>query len=220
MSTKEGQKGQKKPSEPPVVQAVPQKSRLRENVEAVAVAVVLAMFIRSFIVQPFKIPSGSMIPTLLVGDHIFVNKFLFGIRMPFTNNVLIPVKKPQRGDIVVFKYPEDPKLDFIKRVIAVPGETLEIINRNIFINGKQVPDPHGNWGLSARSGHLVNDFGPITLPASKYFVMGDNRNNSHDSRFWGFVDFSELRGKAFLIYWSWDKENFGVRWGRIAHGLH
>lgn len=195
------------------------KSRLRENVEALVIAILLALFIRAFIVQPFKIPSGSMIPTLLIGDQIFVTKFSYGVRMPFTNAVLIPTGKPKRGDIVVFKFPKDPTKDYIKRVIAVENDVVQMKDRKIYINGIETPDPHAHYAQEeafARYDYGKTDFPPTTVPPGKYFVMGDNRDNSNDSRFWGFVDFSDFRGKARIIYWSWDWDKWRVRWGRLA----
>ena len=189
-----------------------QKSVLREYVEAIVIAVVLALFIRTFVVQAFKIPSGSMKPTLLVGDHILVNKFIYGIKIPFTDKTLISLGEPKREDVVVFKYPLDPKKDYIKRVIGLPGEKVQLVNKVLFINGRVIDDPHASYSLY---GNLRN-YGPVTVPADHLFVMGDNRDESSDSRVWGFVPYAYLKGKAFLIYWSWDSENFGVRWRRIG----
>jgi len=195
------------------------KSGLRENIEAIAVAVVLALFIRTFVVQAFKIPSGSMKPTLLIGDHILVNKFIYGIKIPFWGQTIISVKKPGRGDIVVFKFPEDPSKDFIKRVIGIAGDVVEIRNKQLYVNHVRM-EPHFGVYLdpSIISGSIQprDNFGPVTVPADSLFVMGDNRDHSYDSRFWGFVRLSALKGKAFIIYWSWDKDNFGVRWSRLG----
>ena len=201
---------------------VKQKSRLRENIEAILVAVLLALFIRTFIVQAFKIPSGSMKQTLQVGDHILVNKFVYGVKIPYLQKVIIPVKKPRRGDIIVFKYPVEPEKDFIKRVVAIPGDTVEGRDKQIYVNGQPLAeqyaiktDPHiYPKGLQAR-----DNFGPISVPENALFVMGDNRDQSFDSRFWGFVDMKVVSGKAFMIYWSWDKDRFGVRWNRIGRIL-
>ena len=188
------------------------KSVLREYLEAIVIAVILALFIRTFVVQAFKIPSGSMKPTLLVGDHILVNKFIYGIKIPFTDKTLIHLGKPKRGDVVVFKYPLDTTKDYIKRVIGLPGDKIELANKQLRINGKVVDDPHASYSVY---GNLRN-FGPVTVPAHHLFVMGDNRDESSDSRVWGFVPYAYLKGKAFLIYWSWDREHFGVRWSRIG----
>ena len=200
------------------------KSKVRENVEALLIAIVLALFIRTFIVQAFKIPSGSMKDTLLIGDYILVNKFIYGIRMPFSNSTIIPVENPKRGDIIVFKFPKDPSKDFIKRVIGVGGDTVEIHNKAVYVNGELLNDKayaiHEDPDTFPAIGQNRDNFGPVKVPKGKLFVMGDNRDESNDSRFWGFVDLSELRGKAFIIYWSWDKQDVSVRWGRLGHLIH
>jgi len=198
-----------------------QKSSLRENIEAVIIAVIIAMFIRTFIVQAFKIPSGSMLETLQIGDHILVNKFIYGIKIPFTDgSVLVSIKDPKKGDIVVFKYPEDPSKDFIKRVIATEGDTLEIINKKLYVNDKLVTSEeyaiHKSNKIYSAMVSSRDNLRKILVPENKLFVMGDNRDNSHDSRFWGFVDLKAIKGKAFIIYWSWNKAKFGVRWNRIG----
>ena len=191
------------------------KGVVREYAEAILIAVVLALFIRTFVVQAFKIPSGSMKPTLLVGDHILVNKFIYGIKIPFTDKTLISLSSPKRGDVVVFKYPLDTKKDYIKRVVGLPGDRIRLSNKELLINGQPVDDPHAKYSLH---GNLRN-FGPVIVPANHLFVMGDNRDESFDSRFWGFVDLKAVNGKAFMIYWSWDKQNFGVRWNRLGQLL-
>ena len=196
------------------------KSTFREYAEAILMALFLALFIRTFIVQAFKIPSGSMIPTLQIGDHILVNKLAYGIRIPFLENYLMEFAKPQRGDVVVFIFPEDRSKDFIKRVIAVAGDTVEVRAKTIYINGKPVEDPHAYFaGDDPQGGGLLTreDYGPKVVPANHIFVMGDNRDRSYDSRFWGFVDLNEVRGKAFLIYWSWDGNDRWVRWERLGN---
>ncbi len=201
----------------------PKKSIFREYAEAILVAIVLALFIRTFVVQAFKIPSGSMKPTLLVGDHILVNKFIYGVKLPFIDTTLIPVTDPKRGDIVVFKFPEDPKKDFIKRVIGVSGDIVEVRNKKVYLNHKPMVDKHGAYldpQVILGSAKPRDNFGPVTVPAGALFVMGDNRDHSYDSRFWGFVDLSMVKGEAFIIYWSWNKETSGVRWGRFGHVLH
>jgi len=200
----------------------PKKSAWRENIEAILLAIVLALFIRTFIVQAFKIPSGSMKETLLIGDHILVNKFLYGVKLPFVSATIISYKEPQRGDIVVFKFPEDPDKDFIKRVVGVAGDVVESRDKEIFVN--HTPLNH-DFGIHKDSrivpGNIQprDNFGPLVVPENSLFVMGDNRDHSYDSRFWGFVNLKAVRGKAFLIYWSWDKSNFGVRWKRIGQML-
>ena len=201
---------------------IPKKSAWRENIEAVLLAIVLALFIRTFVVQAFKIPSGSMKDTLLIGDHILVNKFLYGIKLPFVSKTIIPFKKPQRGDIIVFKFPEDPDKDFIKRIVGVAGDVVEGRDKKIFINHEPLNHDYGiHKDARIISGNIQprDNFGPLVVPAKSFFVMGDNRDHSYDSRFWGFVSLKSVRGKAFLIYWSWDKGNFGVRWKRIGQML-
>ncbi|MFU8770202.1 MAG: signal peptidase I [Desulfotignum sp.] len=191
------------------------KNAWRENIEAILIAVVIALFIRTFVVQAFKIPSGSMLETLQIGDHILVNKFIYGVKIPITGGrVLIPVKDPMRGDIVVFKYPEDPSKDYIKRVVAVAGDTVSIVDKQLYVNDTAVTDEA--YAMYSHVPTLADNMMPVVVPENKLFVMGDNRDNSHDSRFWGFVDLSAVKGKAFMIYWSWDRERFGVRWNRIG----
>lgn len=196
------------------------KGKLRENIEALVIAVLLALFIRAFVVQAFKIPSGSMQNTLLIGDQLLVNKFIYGIKLPFTNQTIIPVKDPQRGEIIVFKFPEDPSKDFIKRVVAVGGDTVEIRNKVLYVNGLKQSDEHTvhvDPRVFPREYQPRDNFGPVTVPKGKLFVMGDNRDESNDSRYWGFVDLAAVRGRAILIYWSWDSKNFNVRWNRLGH---
>jgi len=200
------------------------KSGLRENIEAIAIAVILALFIRTFVVQAFKIPSGSMKETLQIGDHILVNKFIYGVKIPLIRTTLIPIKDPKRDDIVVFKYPENPKLDFIKRVVGVAGDVVEVRNKQLFVN----QEPYERSFAVFKDSYVIpagfnkrDNFGPVTVPKDSLFVMGDNRDNSKDSRFWGFVNLKAVKGKAFMIYWSWNKENSGtvlkyIRWGRIG----
>jgi len=210
------------------------KGRLRENVEAILIAVVLALFIRTFVVQAFKIPSGSMKSTLQIGDHILVNKFVYGIKFPHLKipfhgepdlnygKTLIPISEPERGDIIVFKFPEDPGKDFIKRVIAVAGDVIRVRNKKIYIDGRQTEDPWGSYSdrrIMPPESQPRDNFGPVTVPEGKVFAMGDNRDQSYDSRFWGFVDLDAVKGKAFIIYWSWDKRDFGVRWNRLGRLL-
>jgi signal peptidase I len=203
---------------------VPAKTgRLRENIEAILIAVVIALFIRTFVVQAFKIPSGSMKQTLLVGDHILVNKFIYGVKIPYLNTDILPLGAPERGDIVVFKYPVDPKKDFIKRVIGVAGDVVEIRDKVVYINSEKLNHDYGVFTDSRTiSGGMRprDNLGPISVPQGALFVLGDNRDESYDSRFWGFVPVRDVSGKAFVIYWSWDSEEFGVRWGRIARLLH
>ena len=199
------------------------KSTIREYIEAILIALLLALFIRTFVVQAFKIPSGSMLNTLLIGDHILVNKFIYGIKDPFSGNTWIPVKKPGRGDIVVFKYPLNPSQDYIKRVVGTEGDQIEIKNKKVYVNGEPQDDSYAIF-LDSKirpAGELGRDnMGLKTVPANSLFVMGDNRDNSYDSRFWNFVELKAVKGKAFIFYWSWDKKNFSVRWNRIGHLIH
>ena len=200
-----------------------QKSKFREYVEAIILAIVIALFIRTFVIQAYKIPSGSMKPTLQIGDHILVSKFNHGIKLPFLRTTLIPVGAPQRGDIVVFIYPEDRSKDFIKRLIGIPGDTIEIRNKKIFINGLPYSDKHGVYVDNFVIPGAVqprDNFGPVTVPEGSLFVMGDNRDESYDSRFWGFVSQKDVLGKALIIYWSWNQEEHWIRWSRIGGILH
>jgi signal peptidase I len=193
------------------------KSTFREYAEAAVIAIILALFIRTFVVQAFKIPSGSMEPTLLVGDHILVNKFLYGIKIPFINKTLVPISEPERGDVIVFIYPVDRSKDFIKRVIGLPGDEVKIVDTTIYVNGKPYNDEHGYYSDQGRGfGGKANpnQFGSVTVPDDHLFVMGDNRNHSYDSRFWGFVPMQDVKGKAFIIYWSWPN------WKRFLHVIN
>ncbi len=181
------------------------KSKLQEYAEAIVIAILIALFIRTFVIQAFKIPSGSMKPTFEIGDHILVNKFIYGIKIPFIRKTMIPISEPKRGDIVVFIYPEDRSKDFIKRVIAVGGDTIEIRNKKIYLNGLPYNDPYGVYTddfIIPGSIQPRDNFGPLTVRPDSIFVMGDNRDQSYDSRFWGTVDLKDVMGKAFIIYWS------------------
>ncbi|MCB2216131.1 signal peptidase I [Desulfofustis glycolicus] len=203
------------------------KSVVREYAEAIGIAILLALFIRTFVVQAFKIPSGSMLPTLQIGDHLLVNKFIYGIRLPFAGTVLVPIKEPKRGDIIVFRFPRDRSTDYIKRVIGLPGDKLEIRDKTLLINDSPIDDPHAHFtSAQVLPGDISpkDNLGPIVVPPDKYFVMGDNRDNSSDSRFWGFVDDADILGKAMIIYWSWDIDEpllsvdrfASIRWDRLG----
>lgn len=225
------------------------KSKLRQNVEALLFAVVLALVIRTFIVQPFKIPSGSMIPTLLVGDHLLVSKFMYGTKIPFSDKVVLPLREIKHGDVIVFRYPNNEHdasktgLHYIKRVVGIPGDKIDVDGRNLIINGEEVPLTYAGDYYDERSGikydkyqedllgkkHVViyekgREYAqrgnlPVVVPPGHVFVMGDNRDNSQDSRFWGFVPIHNIEGEAFIKHWSWDfdSNNFlnKVRWERI-----
>ena len=230
----------------------PKKSLFREYSESLAIAFLLAVIIKFFLIQAFSIPSGSMESTLLIGDYLLVNKLSYGIRNPFTNSVVVPLGQPARGDVVVFIFPQDPSKDYIKRVIGLPGDKVQITDKKVYINGKlyETPQAHYEDSLviptpkspieSAR-----DNFGPVVVPPQAYFVMGDNRDRSYDSRFWGFVPLDNLRGKAMVIYFSWDgnhsegflralygglkglaehyswnSQEFQVRWDRLGKVIH
>ncbi len=195
------------------------KSKTREFIESILWAVVLAGLIRTCIVQSFKIPSGSMLDTLVIGDCLLVNRFVYGIKVPFTDLRLPGIRDPQRGDVIVFKYPEDRSKDFIKRLIGVPGDEIRIKDKRVYINGTIYQNPHEVYKdpqilpleLTQR-----DNFGPFRVPENSYFMMGDNRDNSYDSRFWGFVPKADVVGLAFIKYWSWDQSKWQPRWRRIG----
>jgi signal peptidase I len=202
---------------------VRRKSLVREYAEAIAIAILLALVIRTLIVQAFTIPSGSMMDTLLVGDYILVNKFLYGPEVPFTDLRLPGLRHPARGDIIVFKYPQDEKRDFIKRIVATGGESVQIKGHQVLVNGRALEEPYVKPidtplppGGQTYCGYAYG-CEPTTVPADSYFVMGDNRDNSQDSRYWGFVKRDKIKGKAFLIYWSWDGDRHWLRWWRLGH---
>lgn len=195
------------------------KASFKEYAESIAIALVLAFVLRSFVVQAFKIPSGSMENTLAIGDHLLVNKFLYGIKLPFTDKRFFKMRDPRRGDIIVFEYPKDPSRDFIKRVIGTPGDRIEIRDKKVFVNNVPYENPHEihkDKGLVPRQQNPRDNFGPVIVPVNSYFVMGDNRDRSYDSRFWGFVTREKIEGLAFIKYWSWDDENVTVRWRNIG----
>jgi signal peptidase I len=199
------------------------KSIVREYAEAIAIAVLLALVIRSLVVQAFTIPSGSMMDTLLVGDYILVNKFLYGPELPLVDWRLPAIRDPRRGDIIVFKYPQDEKRDFIKRIVATPGERVQVRGHQVLVNGRPLQEPYTKFADSGgvRGGEAYCGYAygcePTLVPPDAYFVMGDNRDNSQDSRYWGFVKRDKIKGKAFLIYWSWDGDRHWLRWWRLAN---
>jgi signal peptidase I len=187
------------------------KSVVREYFESIVIAVILALFVRTWVVQAFKIPTGSMENNLLIGDHLLVNKFIFAPTPLAIGRHTLPVRDIRRGDIVVFKYPEEPDRDFIKRVIGLPGETVELRNKRVFVNDKPLDEPYihfltppSNDYQEVTSADVRERFGPVTVPADRYFVMGDNRDNSQDSRYWGFLPRDYVKGKALMIYWSYE----------------
>ncbi len=216
------------------------KSIIREYAEALIIAIILALTIRVFVVQAFKIPSGSMIPTLLIGDHILVSKLSYGVQLPkdckfqvafppvtcFSSTTLMSFEPPKRGDVIVFRYPEDENKDFIKRVIGTPGDVIEIRNKNVFVNGEQFIDKDFTQrvdpGIHDARFSPRDNYGPLTVPEDSYFVMGDNRDQSLDSRFWGLVKMNKIKGRAFLVYWSWNGQGGWtdwIRWSRIGKGI-
>ncbi len=191
---------------------------IREYAEAIITALLIALVIRAFVVQAFKIPSGSMIPTLLVGDHLLVNKFIYGVKLPFTDIRILAFKNPERGEIVVFKYPRDHSRDFIKRVIAKEGDIVEIKDKVVYVNSVPLKEPYIQH-LDSKIRHKLDsrdNIEPTTIPKGMLFVMGDNRDQSFDSRYWGFVDLKLIKGEALIIYWSWDKYTKLPRFRRIG----
>jgi signal peptidase I len=232
-----------RPESPPPAPGF-KKSVAREYLESVVVAVILALFIRTFVVQAFKIPTGSMEPNLLIGDHLLVNKVLYSPSLGHWEDVILAKKPIRRGDVVVFKFPEDPTRDFIKRVIGLPGETVEMKGHTVYVDGKPLVEPYAHYmdvsrpedPEAGRGEDLRDHFGPVTVPDGKLFVLGDNRDNSRDSRFWGFLPRDQVKGRALLVYWSyeasreeyhrtgyveWLKDTLGAfgktRWRRFFH---
>ena len=195
------------------------QNKLWEWTKSILIALILALFIRAFIVQAYKIPSGSMVPTLLIGDYLLVNKLAYGIKNPLKNDFLYFRRLPKRQEIVVFTYPLNKKLDFIKRVIGLPGDTIQIINKKVYVNGKLLKEPYVRFTDSEIYPKEISprdNYGPVKVPPKHIFVMGDNRDQSYDSRFWGFVPIKYLKGKALIIYFSWDSKHFKVRFNRIG----
>jgi signal peptidase I len=226
-----------------------QKSTVREYFESIVIAVILALFVRTWVVQAFKIPTGSMENNLLIGDHLLVNKFVFGPGPSAVERALLPMREPRRGDVVVFKYPDEPERDFIKRVIGLPGDNVELRSKKVYINGQALDEPYVHFLEAASEAQEVTSFdvreryGPVRVPDGQYFVMGDNRDNSQDSRYWGFLPRHYIKGRAMMIYWSYEsgredyldegvgatvKRLFSVvthfftktRWERLFHQIH
>ncbi len=207
--------------------AVRTKSKWREYLESLIIAALIAFLVRSFVVQAFKIPSSSMEPTLLIGDHLLVNRLSYAVKVPFTDTVILRLGQPNRGDVVVFRYPVDRTKDFIKRVIAKEGDTVEIKDKVVYVNGSRVDYPQAVFAESSIIPGFFSqrdNIGPLTVPKDAYFVMGDNRDRSLDSRFWGFVQFDDLVGRALIIYFSWDSRSPDlidyIRWSRMGKLIH
>jgi len=202
-----------------------EKSLLREYLEALLIAVIFATFARTWVIQAFKIPSGSMEKNLLIGDHILVNKFIYGPARFSWEEALLPTRRVRRGDVVVFKFPEDPTRDFIKRCMGLPGDTLKVVDKDLYINGRHVDDASFTYyedaetyprDLFFHSRRKRDNFGPTTVPSGSYFCMGDNRDNSNDSRYWGPVPESHVKGRALLVYWSFASDEEAVAWPGYA----
>ncbi len=194
------------------------RSVLREYVEAALWALVLTLFLRAFVIQAFRIPSESMRDTLLVGDFLFVNKFEYGPKIPFTHIRLPGLRPPRRGDVIVFQFPQDPTKDFIKRCIATGGQTLEIHDKAVSVDGVALKEPYARHTDPANrpAGYDYRDnFGPVTVNPGELFMMGDNRENSNDSRYWGTLKMDLVKGRAMFLYWSWDGDRNWPRWNRI-----
>jgi len=199
------------------------KSVVREYFEALAIAVVLALFVRTWVFQAFKIPTGSMEPNLLVGDHLIVNKMIFAPAVTGFERALLPRRDIRRGDIAVFKFPEDPARDFIKRIIGLPGDQLELRRKRIYVNGTALDEPYAHFAVplspdtGRRTDDLREEYGPVTVPPGQFFAMGDNRDNSQDSRYWGFVPATYIKGQALFIYFSVGDSFGDVQWSRLLN---
>ncbi len=216
---KEHQESSQAELSPHLPEPIKKKGLIREYAESIAIAVLLALVIRTYLVQAFKIPSGSMEDTLAIGDHLLVSKFIYGTKIPFVDARVLTIRDPRRGDVIVFEYPEDPSKDFIKRVVGVPGDVVEGKDKKVYVNGKHYENPHEvhkEKDVIPKEMNPRDTFGPVTVPADSYFVMGDNRDRSYDSRFWKFVRRDQIKGLAFIKYWSWDSEKTMPRFGNIG----
>ena len=208
------------------------KSVAREYFESLVIAVILALFVRTWVFQAFKIPTGSMERNLLIGDHLIVNKMVFGPAAYAAERALLPARDIRRGDIVVFKYPETPDRDFIKRVIGLPGDRLELHRKKVYVNGTALEEPYAQFleppstDPAPRTFDVREEYGPVNVPPDQYFMMGDNRDNSQDSRYWGFLPRSYVKGKALFIYFSFEENESlthllrGIRWERLLNRVH
>jgi len=194
------------------------RSVIREYVEAALWALVLTLFLRAFVIQAFRIPSESMRDTLLVGDFLFVNKFEYGPKIPFTHVRLPGLRPPKRGDVIVFQFPQDPTKDFIKRCVGTGGQTLQIEDKVVTVDGAEIREPYvRHTDATVRPGgfDVRDNFGPYTVAEGELFMMGDNRDNSNDSRYWGPLKMDLVKGRAMFLYWSWDPDRHWPRWNRI-----
>ena len=201
------------------MEPIKKKGLIREYAESIIIAVLLALVIRTYLVQAFKIPSGSMEDTLAIGDHLLVSKFVYGTKIPFVDARVLTIRDPRQGDVIVFEYPEDPSKDFIKRVVGVPGDVVEGKDKKVYVNGKHYENPHEvhkEKEVIPKEMNPRDTFGPVTVPAGSYFVMRDNRDRSYDSRFWKFVRRDQIKGLAFIKYWSWDRDKLMPRFGNIG----
>ncbi len=201
-----------------------EKSKIRQYIESIAIAVLLALFVRSFVVEAFTIPSGSMEPTLLVGDYLLASRLSYVVKIPFTDVVLFRLGEPQRGDIAIFRYPLDPSKDFVKRIIAKAGDVVEIKSKVVYVNGRRIDEGYAHFTdrmVIPGTQSPKDNLNPLKVPKDSYFAMGDNRDNSSDSRFWGFLKVDDLIGKAEIIYFSRDGDSdsplHSVRWQRFGH---
>ncbi|MBI4484256.1 MAG: signal peptidase I [Acidobacteria bacterium] len=199
-------KKQERPREHP---DQPQTGWLRENYVTVVVCVIIALFVTTYVAHPMTVPTPSMEPTILVGDRLIVDKLT--LRAGFMGNgYIFPAHRIQRGDILVFRYPRDPEVLYVKRAIGLPGETLQVIDKDVYINGKKLDEPykhHQDHSVYGGGAYGRDNFGPITLPDDAYFMMGDNRDNSADSRYWGYLDRNFILGKPLVVFWSYDDES-------------
>jgi signal peptidase I len=208
------------------------RSVFREYFESLVIAVVLALFVRTWVFQAFKIPTGSMENNLLIGDHLIVNKMMFAQTATGLERAILPGRPIRRGDVIVFKYPVEPERDFVKRVIGLPGDRLELHRKKVYVNGQMLNEPYVQFleppstDGPPHSDDLREEYGPVTVPADQYFMMGDNRDNSQDSRFWGFMPASYVKGNALFIYFSFAEDASvsqlfrGIRWERLLRRVH
>lgn len=226
-----------------VIDKVRREPLLVEYARAFFPVILLVFLLRSFLVEPFRIPSGSMMPGLLAGDFILVNKYTYGLRLPVINRKVVDINTPKRGDVMVFRFPGDPSVNYIKRVIGLPGDKIVYRDKKLIINGNPMPQtPVGDYTYTETGDHLIfarrlqeqidgashailvsenagTGLQEFVVPEGHYFVMGDNRDRSNDSRFWGTVPEANVVGRAFLIWFSWDMVQGGVAWSRLGQSI-